>query len=190
MAGEEGFEPSNAGIKIRCLNQLGDSPAAVRLVCLTNEARIVQGNFSKNQPSIAQLFSHGHLTRKLVYNAAMPAPSIVSALISSVINAVVDSSLSPSDQVLQESALVRPFPAEAKRGEMQPPQQGEVVIGGRTLYLSPGAQIRNADNRIIMPSAVQEAATVRYLTDASGAVFRVWMLTPEEASAPESQNPP
>ena len=25
-AGEEGFEPSNAGIKIRCLNQLGDSP--------------------------------------------------------------------------------------------------------------------------------------------------------------------
>src|SRR3954470_17400147 len=26
MAGEEGFEPSYAGIKIRCLNQLGDSP--------------------------------------------------------------------------------------------------------------------------------------------------------------------
>jgi hypothetical protein len=27
LAGEEGFEPSNAGIKIRCLDQLGDSPA-------------------------------------------------------------------------------------------------------------------------------------------------------------------
>src|ERR1700754_3294120 len=26
LAGEEGLEPSNAGIKIRCLNQLGDSP--------------------------------------------------------------------------------------------------------------------------------------------------------------------
>ena len=26
VAGEEGFEPSNAGIKIRCLNQLGESP--------------------------------------------------------------------------------------------------------------------------------------------------------------------
>jgi hypothetical protein len=26
LAGEEGFEPSHAGIKIRCLNQLGDSP--------------------------------------------------------------------------------------------------------------------------------------------------------------------
>lgn len=29
MAGEEGFEPSNAGIKIRCLNQLGDSPVGI-----------------------------------------------------------------------------------------------------------------------------------------------------------------
>ncbi len=27
VAGEEGFEPSHAGIKILCLNQLGDSPA-------------------------------------------------------------------------------------------------------------------------------------------------------------------
>src|SRR6267142_7118549 len=28
LAGEEGFEPSYGGIKIRCLNQLGDSPSA------------------------------------------------------------------------------------------------------------------------------------------------------------------
>ena len=26
LAGEKGFEPLHAGIKIRCLNQLGDSP--------------------------------------------------------------------------------------------------------------------------------------------------------------------
>jgi hypothetical protein len=26
VAGEEGLEPSHAGIKIQCLNQLGDSP--------------------------------------------------------------------------------------------------------------------------------------------------------------------
>ena len=29
LAGVEGFEPANAGIKIRCLNQLGDSPTRV-----------------------------------------------------------------------------------------------------------------------------------------------------------------
>src|ERR1700732_2676289 len=32
LAGEEGFEPSNAGIKIRCLNQLGDSPSVPLLL--------------------------------------------------------------------------------------------------------------------------------------------------------------
>ena len=35
MAGEEGFEPSNGGIKIRCLNQLGDSPALTFAYCGT-----------------------------------------------------------------------------------------------------------------------------------------------------------
>ena len=29
LAGEEGLEPSHAGIKIRCLDQLGDSPTPV-----------------------------------------------------------------------------------------------------------------------------------------------------------------
>jgi hypothetical protein len=43
LAGEEGFEPSNAGIKIRCLNQLGDSPAVARIALIANEARIIPG---------------------------------------------------------------------------------------------------------------------------------------------------
>ena len=30
LAGEEGFEPSDGGIRIRCLNQLGDSPSVLR----------------------------------------------------------------------------------------------------------------------------------------------------------------
>jgi hypothetical protein len=29
LAGEKGFEPLHAGIKIQCLNQLGDSPTQV-----------------------------------------------------------------------------------------------------------------------------------------------------------------
>ncbi len=124
------------------------------------------------------------------YNARMPVPAIVSALISSVINAAVDSSLQPSEQMLQESAMLRPFPTEAKLGQMQPPMQGEVVIDGQSFFLSPGAQIRNTDNRIVMPSTVQETANVRYLIDASGAVSRVWMLTANEASAPNPTNLP
>ena len=41
LAGEEGFEPSNAGIKIRCLDQLGDSPAIAATNNAANEARIL-----------------------------------------------------------------------------------------------------------------------------------------------------
>ena len=32
LAGEEGFEPSHAGIKIQCLNQLGDSPKEIAII--------------------------------------------------------------------------------------------------------------------------------------------------------------
>src|SRR5450830_327884 len=49
MAGEQGFEPWNAGIKIQCLNQLGDSPtqSAVCRSCalLTSRAIRRQTNF-------------------------------------------------------------------------------------------------------------------------------------------------
>ena len=49
LAGEEGFEPSNAGIKIRCLNQLGDSPAVDRLRYEASEAQIIQDIKKKNR---------------------------------------------------------------------------------------------------------------------------------------------
>ncbi len=125
------------------------------------------------------------LAGELVYNAPMPVPTIVSAIITSVIGSAGDSSIQPSQQTLQGSGMVRPFPAETRRGEMQPPVDGSVLINGQMLRLAPAAQIRTAQNFIIMPAAVQEAAYVRYITDASGAVFRVWMLTPAEASAPD-----
>ncbi len=35
MAGKEGFEPSHAGIKIQCLNQLGDFPKQSYYIKLT-----------------------------------------------------------------------------------------------------------------------------------------------------------
>jgi len=44
MAGEQGFEPWNAGIKIQCLNRLGDSPTQPvvcrAIVIASNEFRI------------------------------------------------------------------------------------------------------------------------------------------------------
>ena len=37
VAGEEGFEPSHAGIKIQCLNQLGDSPNSILARSITGD---------------------------------------------------------------------------------------------------------------------------------------------------------
>ena len=39
VAGEEGFEPSHAGIKIQCLNQLGDSPT--RETCFSTRFQLI-----------------------------------------------------------------------------------------------------------------------------------------------------
>ena len=47
LAGEEGFEPSHAGIKIRCLNQLGDSPTILQ----SNPAVGVQPIRRKPEPT-------------------------------------------------------------------------------------------------------------------------------------------
>jgi hypothetical protein len=117
------------------------------------------------------------------YNGAMPVSPLISALLSGLINAAVDSSSTqPSDLVLQSTAQVRPFPAETRCGEMLPPALGEVVISGQSLPLAPGAQIRDTENRIVMPSSVLNTVPVRFMTDPSGAVFRVWILSAAEAA--------
>ena len=58
-----------------------------------------------------------------------------------------------------------------------------VEIDGAQARLSPGAQIRNTDNRILLPSALpQDSLLVKYLADPAGQVHRVWILTQEEAA--------
>ena len=52
---------------------------------------------------------------------------------------------------------------------------------GQRVQLAPGAQIRDASNRVIVPTALPPAALVKYRLDASGQVREVWILTPQEA---------
>jgi hypothetical protein len=47
MAGEEGFEPSHAGIKIQCLNQLGDSPTQTYVKCFLLLYLFLKKTFNK-----------------------------------------------------------------------------------------------------------------------------------------------
>jgi hypothetical protein len=78
-------------------------------------------------------------------------------------------------------AQVRSIPEDARVGEIRHLQEMVVEIDGTPQQLAPGAQIRDASNRIITPAAIPPGTRVKYLVDATGQVHRVWILTPEEA---------
>lgn len=79
-------------------------------------------------------------------------------------------------------AQLRTIPQDAKRGEMRHLQDMIVEIDGAPQRLAPGAQIRDASNLLVVPTAIPAGAVVRYLLDAGGMVRRVWILTPQEAA--------
>jgi len=87
---------------------------------------------------------------------------------------------------------VRSIPEAAKHAYMSHVAGMEVSVDGTVVRLAPGAQIRNQQNYIIVPTALPSDSLVSYTTNAEGKVFRVWILTPEEAarSDPNAQNPP
>jgi hypothetical protein len=79
-------------------------------------------------------------------------------------------------------AQLRSIPEEAKRGDIRHRQDMVVEISGKLQRLAPGAQIRDASNRILLPTALPPGVPVKYLLDAEGLVRQVWILTPEEAA--------
>jgi hypothetical protein len=85
-------------------------------------------------------------------------------------------------------AQLRAIPDDAKRGQIRHVREMVVEIDGTQARLTPGAQIRNTDNRIILPSALPpEPQLIKYQTDPTGMVHRVWILTREEAAKPDKK---
>src|SRR5262245_40746661 len=78
------------------------------------------------------------------------------------------------------AAQSRPIPEDAQRGVMRHVQVMVVELDGQLQRLAPGAQIRDAANRIILPSALPPGSVVKYVRDPDGLIRRVWILTPEE----------
>ena len=84
-------------------------------------------------------------------------------------------------------AQLRSIPKEAPRGEIRHVQGMYVELNGKPVQLSPGAQIRDTDNRLVLPTSLVEKFDVRYQLDGAGLVHRVWVLTPlERTQAPSS----
>ena len=115
----------------------------------------------------------------------MPIPaSLVASIVSAVIEAAMQNASPEAAAQLELYAAQRTLPPDAKIGVMLPPPgDGTVTIDGRLLPLSPVSQFRNRQNLIVMPMSIQGKNDVVFLTDASGAVHRVWMLQPAESAS-------
>ena len=113
--------------------------------------------------------------------------SLVASIVSAILEAAVQN-YSADAQQYEIYTTTRTLPPEAKLGVMLPPSgDGSVIIGGKSMPLAPAVQFRSQSNLIVMPMTIQENKDVVYLTNAFGAVHRVWMLNPAEVSA-QSKN--
>ena len=80
---------------------------------------------------------------------------------------------------------VRQIPDHARRGNIAHIQDVLVEIDGQQMRLSAGAQARGQNNLIVVPMSLPPGAPVKYTLDGTGQIHRVWVLTPEEAVAPD-----
>ena len=111
---------------------------------------------------------------------------LIPALIGSIIDSAADQMTAPPVVVPpHQQGIFRVLPPDAVKGVMSPPFQGMVEISGKTMPLSPGVQVRDPMNMVVMPMMIQGRVPVRYLTDPNGAVFRVWILSAQEAAQPD-----
>lgn len=109
------------------------------------------------------------------------------ALLYTILSTVVGGAVAPTDPAdagggATVGTVERALPEDARRGRLYPPRgDGLVVIDEQVFRLAPGAQIRNQQNLLVVPMQIVDAVEVLYLTDASGAINRVWLLTSREA---------
>lgn len=117
----------------------------------------------------------------------MPLDPVTSAIVGSIIGGAASEIASlppPGASSAQGMAVYRMLPQNAQKGEMSPPGMMAVEIDGKPFRLSPGVQIRDPRNMMIYPNMVRQPVPVRYMTDASGSVYRVWILSAQEAAQP------
>lgn len=99
----------------------------------------------------------------------------------------------PRPQTQNEAAIGgRTFPVGTLRGKFMVVDGNDIQLDGNPARLSPGARIRNQQNLVqTTGSLVGLLFLVNYTVDAAQLVKDVWILTPEEASAPrEAMNAP
>lgn len=92
---------------------------------------------------------------------------------------------------LSAQAFDRPFPQNAKRGDLEMSNYPQVLINDKVRNLSAGARIWNQQNLIQMPASLQgNTFIVNYTEDLEKRIDRIWILTAEEAKLPPPKATP
>ncbi len=87
-------------------------------------------------------------------------------------------------------AQEREFHAKAKAGTMTTAIYPNVLINGKPRYLAANAQIRNTDNTIVTPNSLIDGSyPVRYMENDHGEIYRIWLLTADEAESAATAMP-
>jgi hypothetical protein len=74
----------------------------------------------------------------------------------------------------------RILPANGQRAMLTGYSDRVVAFGREQRRLAPGAVIYDTNNRTILPGFLPQEADVVYTTDNTGAVLRIYLLTPQE----------
>lgn len=82
-------------------------------------------------------------------------------------------------------AQLRSLPPDAKRGTLSHVQGMTMELNGARVELAAGAQIRDANNMVVLPTAMPRGALVKYQIGADRKLYRAWILTPQEAAQPD-----
>jgi hypothetical protein len=123
-----------------------------------------------------------------VYNGVMPLDPITTAIINAIITSAVEqiAAMPPpaSTAAVPLVGVPRVLPNGTAKGELVVSSPTTGQIDGRAVTLSPGVQIRDPYNMMVLPGMIRQPVPVRYLTDGAGFVNRVWILSGQEAAQP------
>ena len=116
----------------------------------------------------------------------MPLDPITSAIVGSVVGGVLNeiSNLPPPGSPVPLEGPPRVLPENTIKGEMVVASPTSASVDGRPMMMAPGVQIRDPFNMMVLPGMIQRPVPVRYQTDVSGAISRVWILSAKEAAQP------
>lgn len=74
------------------------------------------------------------------------------------------------------------FPDHALRGKLQVMQAPMILMDGKPHQLSPGARIRDTQQRLVMPASIAHVELiVNFVRNSAGQVHDVWILTEQQA---------